>query len=82
MEYYNDIFYKTNKLTKKSCIDLFKEAKDLCDIWWVDQHNEHSIRKKIDRDFDEIISIFNKTKRSKLHIFLYIEEGVLIGHNI
>ncbi len=67
MDYQPDIFYKLDKLTKKEIRGLFLEAKALCYNWWVDDKPTWT-RRKIDMPFEEVLIIFEKTKRKHLHI--------------
>jgi len=75
MEYLQDIFYKTDRLTKKALLILFQEAKLLSTSWWVDQHNDHGIRKTIQMDLSKVLSLFRKIKRSNLHITFIHRRG-------
>jgi hypothetical protein len=74
MTYLDDIFYKTSKLTKPKVRELFVEAKELCYTWWVDDQPDWQ-RRKIDMSFKDVLKIFDKTPRKKLHIVIIHRRG-------
>jgi len=75
MEYFPDIFYRTDRLTKAEIRKLFTEAKELSTNWWVDQHNDTWTRTPNGMTFKQIVSAFNKTKRGQLHITFIRRRG-------
>jgi hypothetical protein len=76
MEYYPDIFYDVQKISKKKLVILFQEAKLLSYKWWVDGLlNDNWAREKIDMSFEDVIKLFNKTKKSNLHITFIHRKG-------
>lgn len=60
--YYRDIFYDINSLPLEIIIQILKESKDICYMWWIDVLQKHSLtRKKADMSFEDFIKICNKS---------------------
>lgn len=68
------LFYNTDKLTKKTICELFTETKELSFSWWVDDKPSWT-RRKIDMSFDDVLKLFKKTPRKKLHIVFIHRRG-------
>lgn len=78
MSYYvNDIFYDTTHLSIEEKKNLLFDAKAKSFRWWIDKHDEYSIRKRVHRArFKTMLKKLNK----KSH-FVFIERGGFINEN-
>jgi hypothetical protein len=63
-----DTFYPIFKLDKNKQLELFEEAKELSDTWYVHKKNESYIRENCEMPWEKIIEIFLKDKRSPDHV--------------
>ena len=75
--YIQDIFYDTTHLSIEEKKNLLLDAKAKSFRWWIDKHNEYSIRKRVHRArFNKMLERLN----NKSH-FVFIERGGFINEN-
>ena len=75
--YVQDIFYDTTHLSIEEKKNLLFDAKAKSFRWWIDKHNESSIRKRVHRArFKTMLNRLNKNSH-----FVFIERGGFVSEN-
>ncbi len=69
----SDIFFNVFKLSKSKFKELLKESFNLSYEWWADHlKNGNIFKEKINISREEVLKIYNKTKRKDLY-FIFIQ---------